>query len=345
MPVDVGKHPGGAPAPWPGELRLASRASPLALAQSRRVAAALGSLVGIECRIIEVRTRADEMIDRPLAEFGGKGLFVKELESAMLEGRADMAVHSLKDVPTALPEGLAIAAVLAREAAHDALLSREPMPTLSPEGPLRDFGHLGGAWRVGTGSLRRKSQLAHLRPGWQIEDLRGNIGTRMARLDAGAFDAIVLARAGLDRLSEDGQSDFRLSDLHSQRRLADISRESVLPCPGQGALCLECLESRDDLLALGARLNHAPSARCTGAERALATRFAADCHSSFAALAYEGDGRIWLEASLEDNNGKLLRAACDIAIAPGADEELVESAYHKLRGLGAPQRLDGAQRS
>ena len=290
-----------------GELIIASRASPLALCQSAQIGDLITRRTGRRCRIVEVKTHADAMPEAELSSMGGKGLFVKELESALLERRADLAVHSLKDVPSDLPDGLVLAAVPARRPATDVIVMHKPLDGISASSlqSLAQFADLPAQWRVGTGSLRRQCQLHAHCPDWETVHVRGNIGTRVRRLDREALDAVVLARAGLERLDTQADADPSLSALIDQRRVIELSTALMLPCPGQGALCLECLDSRADLLELFAAVHDEAVARCTNAERALARRFGAGCHAPFAAYAVEQNGRLHLHGLASSADGKI----------------------------------------
>lgn len=231
-------------------LTIASRGSQLALWQARWVSTQLAAL-GHECRIEIIKTTGDKITDVPLAKVGGKGLFTKEIEEALLDGRADLAVHSLKDLPTELPAGLALAAVPEREDPHDAVVGRK----------LADLAE--GA-TVGTSSLRRAAQLRRLRPDLIIESIRGNLDTRLRKLDEGQYAAIVLAAAGLKRLGWAG-------------RIAEIlPAEAMCPAVGQGALAIETRSSGAGLEACGA-LNHAATHFAVAAERAFLRALGGGC--------------------------------------------------------------------
>ncbi|HZY32233.1 MAG TPA: hydroxymethylbilane synthase, partial [Rhodanobacter sp.] len=205
----------------PSTLRIATRKSALALWQAEHVAALLRAAhPGLTVELVPMSTRGDEVLDQPLATIGGKGLFLKELEVAMLEGRADLAVHSLKDVPAQLEPGFALPAILPRADAADAFVSND----------YADLAALPPGARVGTSSLRRQAQLRALRPDLVLLDLRGNVGTRLGKLDAGHYDAIVLACAGLERL-----------DLATRIR-SRLTAPDWLPAPGQAAIAIEARE-------------------------------------------------------------------------------------------------------
>lgn len=240
----------------PDVVRIATRASELALWQSRHVAAELeAAWPGLTIELVPITTAGDRILDRPLAAIGGKGLFIKELEVALFEGRADFAVHSMKDVPWELPEELHIPVILAREDARDVLFSAAGSALLDlPQGA-----------RVGTSSLRRRSQLLALRPDLELLDLRGNVPTRIGRLAHGDYDAIVLAAAGLKRLG-----------LFSAGACA-LSTEDMLPAVGQGAIGIECRRGDLHVERLIAPLHDTSTAVCVAAERAMNARLGGSC--------------------------------------------------------------------
>jgi hydroxymethylbilane synthase len=245
-------------------LRIATRKSPLALWQSEHVAAALRAAhPGLEVVLVPMSTRGDEVLDRSLAAIGGKGLFLKELELAMLRGEADCAVHSLKDVPMELEPGLALPAILERADHADAFVSNR----------YDDIAALPQGAVVGTSSLRRQSQLRALRPDLQLRDLRGNVNTRLAKLDAGEYDAIVLACAGLQRLGFDARIRSRMD------------APQWLPAPAQGAIAIECRDDDAATRALCAALDHAATRTCVEAERAMNRALHGSCHVPVAAFA------------------------------------------------------------
>ena len=252
-------------------LRLATRGSALALTQSRQVADALVSLHdGLRIELITITTTGDRVQDRPLHEIGGKGLFTKEVELALLAGEADFAVHSFKDVPVTMPlvaraeAELVVAAVPRREDAGDALVT--------PDG--RGVSDLRRGATVGTTSLRRRAQLLALRPDLKIVPLRGNVDTRLARVTAGDFDATVLAVAGLKRLGRWDDATMRPLDL-----------DAMLPAAGQGALALQCRCEDDGTRRMLAALDDEPTRRCVAAERALVLALHGDCTSPIGAYA------------------------------------------------------------
>ncbi len=281
-------------------LRIATRQSALALWQAHYVADALRALnPELVVELVPMVTQGDRILDVPLAKIGGKGLFVKELELAMLDGRADIAVHSMKDVPMAFPDGLSLAVICPREDPSDAFVSSrfESLGTL-PQGAV-----------VGTSSLRRQCQLRRWRPDLQIKDLRGNVNTRLARLDAGEFDAIVLATAGLLRLE--------MADRIRHR----IAPELMLPAVGQGAVGIECRTDDERTRALLAPLADHITSRCVAAERAMNTRLQGGCQVPIAGYATYQDGRIQLHARVGAVNGsRLLEESMS---GPEADAELM----------------------
>ena len=245
-------------------IRIATRESDLALWQARFVAAQLRSHhPELEVELIPMTTRGDQLLDRPLATIGGKGLFLKELEQALLEDRADIAVHSMKDVPAQLPRGLILPVVLKRHDARDALVSNH----------FAQLEQLPEAAVVGTSSLRRQAQLKRLRPDLRIKDLRGNVNTRLRKLDEGQYDAIILAAAGLDRL--------QMSDRIRQR----IDPEISLPAVAQGVIGIECRNDDEPVLALIMAVNHIDSAVCVAAERSFSARLGGSCQLPLAAHA------------------------------------------------------------
>lgn len=272
-------------------LRIATRKSPLALWQTEHVAARLRAAhPGLTVVLVPLSTRGDEILDRSLAAIGGKGLFLKELELAMQRGEADLAVHSLKDVPMVLEPGFALAAILPRADHADAFVSHR-------------FAHLDalpqGA-RVGTSSLRRQAQLRALRPDLQLADLRGNVNTRLSKLDAGDFDAIVLACAGLQRLGFDA------------RIRARLDAPAWLPAPAQGAIAVEVLSDAPQVAALCAVLDDPATRTCVTAERAMNRHLDGSCHVPVAALACLQAGRLHLQGLVgSTTDGRCLRAEAE----------------------------------
>jgi len=253
----------------PRRIVIASRESALALWQARHIASRLAALYPrTEIGILGLTTEGDRRLDASLARIGGKGLFVKELEEALLSGRADIAVHSMKDLPMNLAREFALAAVSEREDPRDAFVARR----------YADLSALPAGGRVGTSSLRRECQLRARHPGLRIEPLRGNVTTRLRKLDAGDYDAVILAAAGLKRLGLEDRITRLLPPAES------------LPAPGQGALGVECLARRTDLVETLAVLNHAATARCVAAERAFSRALSGSCNVPLGAYA-EAEGR------------------------------------------------------
>ncbi len=237
--------------------------------------------------ILGMTTRGDQILDRTLSKVGGKGLFVKELEVAMEEGRADLAVHSLKDVPMELPEGFALAAVLEREDPRDAFVSND----------YASLSELPAGAVVGTSSLRRQSLIAARFPHLVIQPLRGNLDTRLGKLDRGDYAAIILAAAGLKRLG-----------LASRIR-AFIEPEDSLPAPGQGAMAIEIRADRPELMDLLAPLNHTDTERAVRAERQLSRSFGGSCQVPLAAFATVTQGKLQLRAMVATPDGKRIAKA------------------------------------
>jgi hydroxymethylbilane synthase len=269
-------------------LTIATRRSRLALWQAEHIKSRLAAVhAAIAVELLPLSTRGDELIDRRLDEVGGKGLFVKELEQAMAEGRADIAVHSMKDVPADLPEGFALAAITAREDPRDAFVSnRYGSPAELPPGAV-----------LGTSSLRRGAQLRERYPSIEVRLLRGNVDTRLAKLDRGEYDAIVLAVAGLVRLGL------------AARIRAYLSVADSLPAPGQGALGIECLRSRSDIAALLAPLADEDTARCVRAERAVSRILGGSCALPLAAYATTRGAQLELDALVAAADGsRIVRA-------------------------------------
>jgi hydroxymethylbilane synthase len=298
-------------------LLIATRESRLALWQAEHVRdllqARLGRLVGL----LGMTTRGDQILDRTLSKVGGKGLFVKELETALEEGRAQLAVHSLKDVPMELPPGFELAAVLEREDPRDALVSNQ----------FGSLAELPRGARVGTSSLRRVVQLRALRPDLLIEPLRGNLDTRLRKLDEGQFDAIVLAAAGLKRLGLEGRI----------RRA--FGEAEMIPCAGQGALGIEVRTESVELRAQLATLSHRPTWLAVHAERAVSRALGGSCSMPLAAHAVWTGDRLGLVAALghsEDTGRVLLRTEADAVVTDEAGAvALGQRAAEALMAQGA----------
>jgi hydroxymethylbilane synthase len=269
-------------------LRIATRKSALALWQAEHVAARLRALhADLAIELVPMTTRGDDIVDRPLATLGGKGLFLKELETAMLEDRADVAVHSFKDVPMELDAEFAIGAVLERADAADAFISNDHAR----------LDELPRGARVGTSSLRRQAQLRALRPDLDLADLRGNVNTRLAKLDAGEYDAIILACAGLDRLG------------FGARIRARLTPPEWLPAVAQGAIAVECRAGDAATAALLAPLDDAATVRSVTAERAMNLRLHGSCTVPVAGYCIEVERGLALWGLVGDaGDGRLIRA-------------------------------------
>lgn len=264
------------------KIRIATRKSALALWQAEHVAAVLQALSGVAAtELVPLSTRGDEILDRSLQKIGGKGLFIKELEVAMQNGDADIAVHSMKDVPAELPDGFCLAAVLPRANYRDALVAR----------PGTTVASLPHAALIGSSSLRRQAQLRMLRPDLRIEPLRGNVNTRLQKLEDGDYDAIVLASAGLERLG-------------LQHHISHpFEADEMLPAAAQGVLGIECRDDREDLRQLLDTLNDATTVQTTAAERAIARVLQASCQSPVAALAQLDGNTLTLTALVAHPSG------------------------------------------
>jgi len=299
-------------------LRIATRKSPLALWQAEHVRTRLQALhAGLRVELLTMSTRGDRILDSPLAKIGGKGLFVKELEQGMLEGRADIAVHSMKDVPAELPDGLCIAAILEREDPQDALVSSQYASIDAlPEGA-----------RVGTSSLRRQCQLRARRPDLEILDLRGNVGTRLGKLDAGDYDAIILACAGLKRLGLEA------------RITTALAPDVMLPAIAQGVIGIESRCDDGRVKALIEPLHHAVTGQRTQAERAMNATLAGGCQAPVAGYSVIGSTGIELRGLVGRPDGtEIIRG--DISGQAQDAAALGKQLAEQLLSRGAGQILD-----
>jgi len=294
-------------------LRIATRESKLALWQAYFIKAELERYhPGLIVEILGMKTKGDKILDVPLAKVGGKGLFVKELEQAMLEDRADIAVHSMKDVPMEFPEGLGLSVICEREDPSDAFVSNH----------FANLDQLPVGAKVGTSSLRRQLQIKALRPDLQLLDLRGNVNTRLAKLDAGQYDAIILASAGLMRLEFHHRIQSRLTDAQ------------CLPAGGQGAVGVECRLSDTATMALLAPLHHVDTADRVMAERALNKRLEGGCQVPIACFAeLEGD-QLWLRGLVGEVDGSRVLTT-EIRGPRGQAENLGIAAAEDLLAQGA----------
>jgi hydroxymethylbilane synthase len=264
-------------------MKLGTRGSPLALWQAEWVRAALENGSGRSVELVRIRTTGDRILDRPLADIGGKGLFTRELDRALLGGRIDLAVHSLKDLPFRLEPGLTVAAVMPRGNPLDALVSNG----------LRLEDLTGGA-RVGTGSLRRRAQILHHHPRLDLRDLRGNVDTRLAKLDSGEFDALVLSAAGLERLG------------HGARITETLSPDRVLPAVGQGAVAVVCRQDDAETVARLAGVDDPPTHTAVRAERALLEVLEGNCKVPIAGYAAPAPAGLRLRALVAAPDGSRL---------------------------------------
>jgi len=299
-------------------LRLATRESALALWQTEHVAARLREAhPGLDVVLVPMTTRGDQLQDRPLSEVGGKGLFLKELEVAMLEGRADAAVHSLKDVPMALDGPFELAAMLERANPFDAFVSVK----------YEALEELPYGAKVGTSSLRRQSLLRAHRPDLKLVDLRGNVNTRLAKLDAGDYDAIVLACAGLERLGL------------GQRIRETLTAPRFIPAAAQGAIAIECRQGQPEVLALLAALDHANTRACVSAERAMTRTLGGSCQVPIAAYATLNKEKLSLEGLVgRASDGKTVRG---YASGPMSEpDKLGQQVADMLVSRGADALLD-----
>jgi hydroxymethylbilane synthase len=306
----------------PQRLVIATRQSALALWQAEHVRDRLRALHP-SCRveILGLTTTGDRRLDLPLADIGGKGLFIKELEQAMQDGRADLAAHSLKDVPMDIPPGFALAAIMAREDPRDAFVSNA----------YRSLAELPAGANVGTSSLRREAQLRERYPTLDVQPLRGNVNTRLKRLDQGNHAAIVLAAIGLKRLG-------------FEARIASIIEPEVsLPAIGQGALALECRSDRPDVIAALAPLADADTTFAAAAERGFGKKLAGSCRTPLAAYAIPRAGELWLRGVVARRDGRsVLRGERAAKVStPQAAQALGEALAAELLGRGAAAILAG----
>jgi len=300
-----------------GTVRIGTRGSKLALWQSNWVKSRIEELrAGIEVELVKITTKGDKILDAPLAQIGGKGLFVKEIEEALLDDRIDLAVHSMKDMPAEAPDGLIIGAVPKRENPFDALVSGGDVLANLPEGA-----------RIGTSSLRRSAQLKHLRPDLIIEPLRGNVDTRLRKLDEGQYDAVVLAVAGLSRMG--------LAD----RVTEHLGPPDFLPAVGQGALAIEVRGDNNHARELIAPLEDSPTRITTAAERAFLAKLEGGCQVPIAAHATTTDGKLHLVGLVAELDGvKIIRG--EIKGKPEETENLGRELARRVLKAGAAKILN-----
>ncbi len=306
----------------PSKIIIASRESRLAMWQAVHVQGRLAGLnPGADVVILGMTTRGDQILDLPLAEIGGKGLFIKELEVAMQEGRAHLAVHSMKDVPMAMPEGFVLAAISARENPRDAFVSNS----------YAGLDDLPAGAVVGTSSLRREAILRARYPQLVIRSLRGNLDTRLRKLDAGDYDAIILAAAGLIRLGLEN------------RIKSVLTAEQSLPAPGQGALGIELVAGDAAMAAVVAPLDDPETAHCVKAERAFSRALGGSCQVPLGGYAVMEEGKLWLRGFVATADGREMvsgevRGA--VGSSPGDDEALGRQLAEQLRAQGAGAILE-----
>ena len=305
------------------KLIVGTRGSTLALWQTQHVVERLRAAApGLEVQIQTIQTRGDQVRDRALSQVGGKGLFVKEIENALLSGHIDLAVHSLKDMPTTQPEGLSLGAILKRADPRDALVARSDQGTLSS---------LPAGARIGTSSLRRRAQLLAARSDLQVHDLRGNVDTRLRKLREGQYDAIVLAAAGLERL---GYADA-ISEV--------LPISLMLPAVGQGALCVEVRSDDDATADLISSLDQPPTRQSTEAERAFLRRLEGGCQVPIGAFALVEDGHLSLRGLIAALDGSHM--VRDEIRGPAADaSEVGMELAERLLAAGGLAILEGVRR-
>jgi hydroxymethylbilane synthase len=303
-------------------IRIATRQSPLALWQAEHVAARLEqAFPGLKTQLVKMTTRGDKILDAPLAKIGGKGLFVKELEQGMLEGSADIAVHSMKDVPVEFPEGLHLAAILTREDPTDAFVSNH----------YKTLDDLPATARIGTSSLRRQCQIKEKFPNAEILSLRGNVNTRLAKLDAGEYDAIILASAGLKRLGM------------AERITECLATQVSLPAIGQGAIGIECRVNDPFINDMLQVLHDQETGLCVKAERAMNARLSGGCQVPIAGFAELQGDQLFMRGLVGNPDGSVLYRSefsgtvdqaeaigihiAEHLLAQGADK-ILEALYH-----------------
>jgi hydroxymethylbilane synthase len=301
------------------KLIIATRGSKLALWQAEWIKGQLAELdPSLEIELNKIKTTGDKILDVPLAQVGGKGLFVKEIEEAMLRGEADLAVHSMKDVPTELPGGLHLSTITKREDPRDAFIAGKE---------IKSFNDLPHGANVGTSSLRRICQLLNKRPDLKITQLRGNVDTRIRKLDEGEFDAIILATAGVKRLG------------HEDRITEKIPVEISLPAIGQGAVGIECRTDDEFTNNILRSLDHKETSVCVRAERAFLKKLEGGCQVPIAAYARLIDGDIFIEGLVGSLDGKTLIKEA-LQGRPDDAESLGTELAENLLSKGAKEILD-----
>jgi hydroxymethylbilane synthase len=313
-----------APPSAPKQLQVALRKSALSLCHAQYIRDRLLALYPTcEITLRGITTQGDKVLEKPLADIGGKGLFIEEIEHAMTEGRADVAVHSLKDMPMDVTPGYVIAAVPVREDPRDALVCNQYASIAElPDGAI-----------VGTSSLRREAQLREKNPHLAVRLLRGNVNTRVRKLDEGLYDAMILAAAGLNRLEQ------------QHRIAAFLEPEEFLPAVGQGALAIECAAARADVIAAVAPLTHHPTLLAITAERAFSRSLTGSCHTPIAGHAVFRNGELWLRGLLATRDGTdIIRGEKSVALDadngdPAAAEALGRELGEEFRARGAARIL------
>ena len=298
-------------------IRIATRKSKLALWQANHVSNLLKELPEIEdVELLPLSTKGDQILDQNLQKIGGKGLFIKELEYAILQNKADIAVHSMKDLPVLLQEEFFIAAVLKRESPFDCLLSKKNLK----------LAELEAGSLVGSSSLRRQSQILKLRPDLRVKNLRGNVNTRIDKLESGDYDAIILAEAGLDRLE--------LSSNISQT----FSTAEMVPAAAQGVIGIECLRQKEEIIDIVSRLNDFETEVTTNCERSVNSALFADCHSPIGSYATYANGKCRLESIVISPDGSI-EARDSVTGSANNAEELGLELADRLKKIGAIEIL------
>jgi hydroxymethylbilane synthase len=283
---------------------------------------------GLQVELVLIKTTGDVVLDKPLHDIGGKGLFVKELELALLSGQVDFAVHSFKDVPVTMPlvdeSDLVIAATTTRQDARDALAWRPD------KGPPPSVADLPQGAVIATGSLRRRCQLLQRRPDLVVQPIRGNVDTRLRKLHEGTMDGVILAMAGLRRVG-----------MFDSQTMRPLEPDEVLPAPGQGALALQCRRDADRVRPLLAALHDADCATCVAAERELVRRLGGDCHSPIAAYATTEGGQLRLRAAVGARDGQTPVVFADATGMAQPMDEVVGQCFEQLTRQGAERLLGG----
>ena len=298
-------------------IRIATRKSKLALWQANHVSNLLKKLPEIEdVELLPLSTKGDQILDQNLQKIGGKGLFIKELEYAILQNKADIAVHSMKDLPVLLQEEFFIAAVLKRESPFDCLLSKKNLK----------LAELESGSLVGSSSLRRQSQILKLRPDLRVKNLRGNVNTRIDKLESGDYDAIILAKAGLDRLELSGEI--------SQT----FSTAEMLPAAAQGVIGIECLRQKEEIIDIVSKINDFETEVTTNCERSVNSALFADCHSPIGSYATYANGKCRLESIVISPDGSVEARDSVTGCANNAEELGLELA-DRLKQIGAIEIL------